>query len=405
MPTTTDVLISGAGVAGPTLAYWLHRYGFRPTVVERTPAERLGVGGHSVDLFGPAVEVAERMGLLPAVLAARTGTEVVSFERPGRSPIVVDLARMVAGISDRHVEIMRGELTSILLGATRDHVEYVAGDSIRALAQDGDGVQVTFEHGPPRTFALVVGADGLHSNVRRLTFGEESSFRQYIGGHLAIFTVPNYLGLRGRVLNYNTPGKVVGMYPLSDYRELRAGMLFRRDEPFGDDHRGVEQQKSLLRETFARDGWEVPRLLAELDDAADFYFDSISQIVMETWSDGRITLVGDAGYSPGPAVGGGTSVAMVGAYVLAGELHAAGGDHIRAFRGYEDRMRDFVRLARTIGPTTMKSLIPATASQVWLMPRLIRLVTRLPVPLQRRLSTLQGDPARALAAITVENYD
>jgi 2-polyprenyl-6-methoxyphenol hydroxylase-like FAD-dependent oxidoreductase len=404
MSTATDVLISGAGVAGPALAYWLHRYGFRPTVVERAPAERMGVGGHSVDLFGPAVDVAERMGLLPAISAARTGNDIVSFERPGRSPIVVDLARMVAGISDRHVEIMRGQLTSILLSATREHVEYLTGDSIRALTQDSDGVRVTFEHAAPRTFALVIGADGLHSNVRRLTFGDESRVRRYIGGHLAIFTVPNYLDLRGRVLNYNTPGKVVGMYPLSDPGTLRAGMLFRRTEPFDVGHRDVAEQKRLLRETFARDGWQVPRLLAELDTAADFYFDSISQIVMDNWSHGRVTLVGDAGYSPGPAVGGGTSVAMVGAYILAGELHVAGGDHVRAFRAYEDRMREFVRLARTIGPATMKSLIPATAAQVWLMPRLIRLVTRLPVPIQRRLSSLQGDPARALAAVTVEDY-
>lgn len=166
--TNSDVLISGASVAGPTLAYWLHRHGFNPTVIERTPTLRKGLGGHAIDLFGPAVDVAERMGILPSVMAARTQTELISFERSGRSPVKVDFSRLVAGISDQHVEIMRGELTSILYEATRDDVEYVFGDSIRTLDEGSEGVKVTFEHGPPRTFGLVVGADGLHSNVRRL---------------------------------------------------------------------------------------------------------------------------------------------------------------------------------------------------------------------------------------------
>src|SRR4051812_41456460 len=199
-PTSRDVLISGASVAGPTLAYWLRRYGFKPTVVERTPAVRVGVGGHAVDLFGPAVDVADWMGVLPAVLAARTRTELISFERPGRSSILVNLSQLVAGISDRHVEIMRGDLASILHGATRDEVEYMFGDSIRTLEQDGDGVNVTFERASPRSFGLVMGADGLHSTVRRLCWGGGGGGGGGIGGYLGIFTIPNYLGLKGRML-------------------------------------------------------------------------------------------------------------------------------------------------------------------------------------------------------------
>src|SRR3954454_5475068 len=201
-PTNSDVLISGASVAGPTLAYWLRRHGFNPTVIERAPAMRKGLGGHAVDLFGPAVDVIQRMGALPAVMAARTQTELLSFERPGKSPVEVNLSRLVAGITDRHVEIMRGELASILYEATRDDVEYVFGDSIRTLNADSDGVTVTFERGPTRTFAVVVGADGLHSTVRRLVFGEEPRHQRYIGGYLGVFTVPNYLCLAGRMLSY-----------------------------------------------------------------------------------------------------------------------------------------------------------------------------------------------------------
>jgi 2-polyprenyl-6-methoxyphenol hydroxylase-like FAD-dependent oxidoreductase len=284
-------------------------------------------------------------------------------------------------------------------------VEYVFGDSVRTLEQDGDRVNVAFERAPPRSFSLVVGADGLHSNVRRLSFGDASQFRRYNGGYLGIFTMPNYLGLTGRMLTYNIPGKVAAIYPMRQTSTVRAGLFFRRDVEFTYDYRDLDQQKRLLRQTFAGDGWEVPRLLTELTQASDFYFDSISQIVMDTWSSGRVTLVGDAGYSPGPAVGGGTSVAMVGAYVLAKELRAAGGDHTAAFRANEHRMREFVRRCRTIGPTTMKTLIPRTPLSVWLTPELIRLVLRLPVRLQRKLLSLQGGPARALDAIALERYE
>jgi 2-polyprenyl-6-methoxyphenol hydroxylase-like FAD-dependent oxidoreductase len=402
----TDVLVSGASVAGPTLAYWLHRHGFTPTVIERAPAQRKGLGGHAVDLLGPAVDVAERMDILPEVVAASTQTQLISLQRPGKSSVEVDLRKVIPGISTRHVEIMRGELASILYEATRHDVEYVFGDSIRTLDENGDAVTVTFEHGAPRRFGLVVGADGLHSNVRRLTFGEESQFRHYLGGYLGVFTLPNYLGLAGRMLAYTTAGKLAATYPVRQTGEARALFLFRRTEEIDYDHRDLEQQKRLLRDTFADEAWEVPRLLAELEHAPDFYFDSISQILMDTWTRGRVALVGDAGYCPGPAVGGGTSVAVVGAYVLAGELRAAGGDHTAGFRNYEREMLEFVRRSRSIGPASMKSIIPRTSTQVWLTTQLMQLVPRLPATLQRTLSSVQFRPARrALEAITLKDYE
>jgi 2-polyprenyl-6-methoxyphenol hydroxylase-like FAD-dependent oxidoreductase len=404
MLTNREVLISGASVAGPTLAYWLCRSGFTPTVVEQTPALRVGLGGHAVDLLGPAVDVAERMGILPKVLAARTQTERVTLERPGRSPVEVDLSRLVAGISARHVEIMRGELTSILYEATRHDVEYRFDDSIRTLHQDGDGVEVTFEHGPRRRFGLVVGADGLHSGVRRLTFGDEAPFRHYLGGYLGVFSLPNYRGLDGRMVAYSVPGRTAAMYPVRQTGQARALFLFRAAEELDYDHRDLDQQRRLLRGAFPEQAWELPRLLAELEQASDFYFDSISQIRMQSWSSGRVTLVGDAGYCPAPAVGGGTALAVVGAYVLAGELRAAGGDPATAFPRCEAEMREVVRRFRTIGPTVMKTLIPATPRQVWLTTQALRLVPRLPATLQQRLSSFQGRPARALEAVTLQKY-
>jgi 2-polyprenyl-6-methoxyphenol hydroxylase-like FAD-dependent oxidoreductase len=404
-PYRTDVLISGASVAGPTLAWWLCRSGFTPTVVEQTPALRAGLGGHAVDLLGSSVDVAEWMGILPKVLAARTQTERICIERPGKSPVEVDVSRLAAGISQRHVEIMRGELTSILYQATRDDVEYRFGDWIRTLDQDDDGVEVTFAHGPPRRFGLVVGADGLHSGVRRLTFGDEARFRHYLGGYLGVFSLPNYRGLEGRMVAYSAPGKTAAMYPVRQTGQARALFLFRAAEELHYDHRDLDQQRRLLREAFSEQTWELPRLLAELEHAGDFYFDSISQICMPSWSSGRVTLVGDAGYCPGPAVGGGTALAVIGAYVLAGELKAASGDPVTAFRNYETEMREVVRRFRGIGPTMMKTLIPQTPLQVWLTIQVVRLVPRLPATLQRRPSSFQGRPARALEAVTLKNYE
>jgi 2-polyprenyl-6-methoxyphenol hydroxylase-like FAD-dependent oxidoreductase len=403
-PIKRDILISGASIAGPTLAYWLSRHGFRPVVVERTPALRAGLGGHAVDLLGPAVDVAEWMGILPKVMAARTHTDVIHLQRPGKPPVVVNVGQAVAGIASRHVEIMRGELTSILYEATENDVEYLFGDSIRSLEDDGDGVTVTFEHGPPRSVALVVGADGLHSNVRRLSFGDESRFRHYLGGYLGVFSLPNYLDLDGRMVTYQAAGKLVGMYPVRQTGAARALLLFRQADELTYDYRDIEQQKRLLRQAFAEDGWELPRMLAELEGATDFYFDSISQIRMDTWSRGRVTLVGDAGYCPAPAVGGGTAVAVLGAYVLAGELRAAGGDHAIAFGMYEHQLQRLVTRTRSLAQTTMKTLIPRTQRQVWATTQMMRVLPRLPATMQRGLSSFVRAPARALESVDLTRY-
>jgi 2-polyprenyl-6-methoxyphenol hydroxylase-like FAD-dependent oxidoreductase len=399
-----SVLVSGAGVAGPVAAYWMHRYGFDVTVVERAREVQKGLGGHAVDLFGPSVDVAEWMGILPDVLAARTRTDLLTFERPGKPAVDVDFTKLVAGISDRHVEIMRGELTSIVYEVTKGNVDYEFGDSIRTLQDTGDGVRVEFEHAQPRTFDVVIGADGLHSNVRRLAFGDEGPFRHYIGGYFSVFTLPNYLGLTGRMRIYTTPSKVAAVYPVRQTGQARAGFLFRRQQEFSYDYHDPQQQKALIHQVFGDEGWEVPRLLEEMDRSTDFYLDSISQIRMDSWSKNRVSLVGDAGYSPGPAVGGGTAVAVVGAYVLAGELSAAGGDHVRGFRNYENAMHEFIERSRKIGPTSIRTLIPNTPRQVWLAAQLMRFIPRLPARVQRKLGSLQGGPARALESITLKHY-
>lgn len=359
------ILISGASVAGPVLAYWLERYGFRPTVVERAPALRKA-GGHAVDLFRPAMDIVERMGVLAPVEARRTNTDHLTLRREGvERPIDVDVRRIMGVISKRHVEIMRDDLSEIFHAATQDRVEYVFGDSIATLAEDEGGVDVTFEHGAARRFDLVIGADGLHSNVRRLVFGDERRFSTFIGAYLAVMTVPNYLGLEDRALVTAGVGRMAALYSARHMDDARAIFLFRSPHELPVHHRDVARQKALVRERFADMGGELPRMLAELGRTPAFYFDSITQLRMDGWSRGRVTLAGDAGYCPGPAVGGSTSLAIVGAYVLAGEL-CRREDHAEALRAYERIMRSHVHRAQDFPKYMARMAQPQSRLGVWL---------------------------------------
>jgi 2-polyprenyl-6-methoxyphenol hydroxylase-like FAD-dependent oxidoreductase len=348
------------------------------------------------------------MGLIEQVQTRKTGTETLVFHREGGNrPYEMRMSRLLGALSDRHVEIMRDDLSEILYHATRDRVEYLFSDSVDALAEDADGVDVTFERSAARRFDLVIGADGLHSNVRRLVFGPESGFTTWVGAYIAVASIPNYLGLRDTMEGVTGVNRMVGVYSAAHMDDARAFFAFRPERELDYHHRDVTRQKELLRSAFDGLGWEVPRLLAMVDDASAFYFDSVTQLRMDTWSRGRVTLVGDAGYCPGPAVGGSTSMAVVGAYVLAGELAAADGDHVRAFRAYEDQMGDYVRHSRTFAVAVAKRLIPATHRELWAMGQALRLVNHVPVPVVRlltRLTDMGGGGMRLHDAVTVKDY-
>ncbi|MEU7869237.1 FAD-dependent monooxygenase [Dactylosporangium sp. NPDC049140] len=343
----TTVLISGASIAGPALAFWLSRQGCDVTVVERAPALRFG--GQAVDFKGATHRtVLERMGLLDDVLARQTG---------GHDQTIVDangkaLAVIPGEFTGGEIEITRGDLSALLYDKTAARCEYVFGDSVTSLTEVGEKVHVTFANGAPRTFDIVVGADGIHSNVRRLAFGPEADYVKFLGYYYALVG----LSADGDAVMYNEPGRMVALGgPKSP-----AFFVFRSPE-LRYDRYDPEAAKAVIRTAYRGGKWRIPELLELLDGADDVYLDSISRSEVPAYAKGRVVLLGDAAY--GNTLGGfGTGLAVVGAYVLAGELKAAGGDHRAAFAAYEAGFRGYAKVSKqgSAGPF----LAPGSRSRI-----------------------------------------
>ena len=352
----TSVLISGASVAGPATAYWLNRYGFDVTIVERAPALR--GGGYPVDFRGPThLGVLDKMDVLPALQAVATGGSPYAFV-DGRGRGIFDLPGEFAG---GDIEIERSDLASILHSRTEGDVEYLFGDSIAKLDELGSGVRVSFESGRARQFDLVIGADGLHSNVRKLVLGPESSFVRFLGYYISRWDFDNTFEADRTAISYNERGRLVSVSSKPRSPSTATSFLvFAEKRPLSYDHRDVEAQKDIVRRRYEGMGWRSAEVIASLEDGSDFYFDSISRVSVDQWHHGRVALVGDAAY--GATVGGmGVGMAVVGAYVLAGELALAQGDYSRAFARYSRELRSYVRECQKGGRRTGQFLAPATS--------------------------------------------
>jgi 2-polyprenyl-6-methoxyphenol hydroxylase-like FAD-dependent oxidoreductase len=390
-----NILISGASVAGPALAYWLRRREFRPTVVERAP--QLRGGGYAVDFRGAAhLSVLAKMGLLDQVKDQQTRLGTTTYvDADGRK-----VAAMPAEIFAGDVEILRGDLGRILYQATRDGTEYLFGDSITCLEQRADGVHVTFSRSAPRVFDLVIGADGLHSNVRRLALPDRPGARHDLGLYVSIFSVANSFGLDHAGLLYSLPGRTAAVF--SARQTGRAVAQFFFSAPAGTlvcyDYHDVGQQQQIVARAFDGVGWHVPALLGQMAAADDFYFDSVSQVRLDQWSAGRVALIGDAGYAAGPG-GNGTGTAVIAAYVLAGELAAARGDYRAAFARYERLLRPYVARGQKQARGGRDFLAPATTKKIRQRDRFFTVLAHLPA---RRLVRYLS--ARAATGIKLPGY-
>ncbi len=335
------VLISGIGIGGPTLAFWLNRAGYATTLIDRAPALR--TGGYVIDFWGLGYDIAERMGLLPEIdRAGYHMRELRMVDRRGRRVSGFGTAVFGELTGGRYVTIGRSDLSRLIFGRVKNDCEVIFDDEIVALEENSDGVQVRLKRGGERRFDLVIGADGLHSGVRRLAFGPQSRFEKKLGYMVAAFESAGYRPRDEAVYIIHTePGLQLGRFALHGDRTLFL-FVFAGDPDLPIDGIALDEQKALLRARFGGVQWESARILAELDRTPEFYFDRVSQIAMERWSSGRVALLGDAAFCISLLGGQGSALAMTAAYVLAGELAGSPGHYEAAFRSYEALLRDYI---------------------------------------------------------------
>ena len=355
MKAKKSILISGAGIAGATLAYWLAREGFAPTVVELGRGARSS--GNPVDVRGEAVDVATAMGVMPRLAEAATRVrEMQVVDGRGRVRATMDLRPSRRSSGSEEVEVLRSRLAAVLIEAARDEAEFLFDDTIRDLRQDPAGVDVTLASGREGRFDLVVGADGLHSNVRGLAIAPEPEVIRHRGLFVAGFQLREPVDDPRVVVMYNSPGRSATIHPAGG--DPVAAFIFRGDARADLDHRDLEGQKQFLRESYAGAGWRVPELLERLQALDDLYFDAVCEVHIRRWSTGRVVLVGDAA-SCVSLFGEGSSLAMVGARTLSRALRESA-DHTLAFERYEMAHRAEVQSKQRLAPVAARILVPAT---------------------------------------------
>ena len=369
-----SVLISGAGIAGPTLAYWLSVYGVKSTLIERAP--QLRTGGYAIDFWGLGFDIAERMGILPDL--KRDGynikeLRIVNAKEQRIGGFNVDIFRQAA--HGRYVTIPRSDLAKNIYCKVEGRCEAIFGDSIAGIKQGAHGVDVTFERAPSRCFDVVIGADGLHSIVRKLTFGEENLFEKFLGYSVAAFQVTGYRPRDEDIyINYSTPGKQVGRLSLRNDRTL---FLFVFADERGDviDSDDIESQRKELRRQFGNLGWECSQILAAMESCPELYFDRVSQIRMDTWSKGRVGLIGDAAFCPSLLAGQGSALAMIAAYVLAGELRRTPQSPGQALTRYQELLYSFMLAKQQAAEKFASSFTPKTRWRLFLRNQITKAFT------------------------------
>ncbi|HEY4320073.1 MAG TPA: FAD-binding domain [Gemmatimonadales bacterium] len=349
------IVINGIGVAGPALAYWLSKSGHEVLIVESAP--QLRTDGYVIDFWGLGYDIAEKMGLVDEIRAL--GYQVREVRYVGRNGqkrggFNVDVFGRIT--NGRFTSVRRSDLSATIYRAIERNVETIFGDSVASIDDQGDQVRVTFDHAPARDVDLVIGADGLHSRVRRLAFGPGADVQTSLGYHVAAFEVDGYRPRDELVyVSNDRPGRQISRFTTRDDSTI---FLFI----FRDEYITIQEEpKAILRRVFAGTGWEWPAIEAALMRAEDIYYDPVSQIRLDRWTKGRVALVGDAAACVSLMAGEGTGLAMVEAYVLAGELHACQGNHAAAFARYEELLMPFLRKKQLSATKLASSFAPKTS--------------------------------------------
>lgn len=374
MSSQTNILIAGAGIAGPALAILLNRNGFKTTIVER--AENLRTTGQQIDVTGPGVEIIRLMGVEDAIRTRTVTDNGIRFVDANNKafasfPVSSSTASLV-----REIEIMRGDLADVLYQATKSETEYIFNDRVASLTETEKGITVGFKNGKDRTFDLVVAADGLSSRTREVAFGKpKDAFVKSLNQWTALFLVPHTPedGTWSRF--YNAPGGL-GLTIRPDIKRKRTSVYLSQGGTTDVSivSKPVDEQKEQVRRIFANAGWEAPRVLSHMATADNFYVQQTAQVKMDSWSKGRTVLLGDAGYCPSPISGLGTTMALVGAYILAGNLVSHEHDLPKALEQYEKQMRPFVDSAQSLGPGLPDLATPYTEWGIWTLRRAVATV-------------------------------
>ncbi|WP_338876440.1 FAD-dependent monooxygenase [Spirosoma sp. SC4-14] len=368
-----NILISGAGIAGTTLAFWLKEFGFNPTMVENSPTLRKG--GHAIDFMGAGYDVAEKMGIIPALKAVDINfSKLVFVDSDNREKGSMDYQKIKIFLNGRAFTLFRSDLARVIYQSIDKGVEIIFGDTIAKIEENRKGVAVMFQSGKTRDFDLLVGADGLHSNVRKLVFGNESQFEKYYGYYTSSFTIDNISLGNNAFSMYNVPYKQVGVFSKNE-NSTTAFFIFASPEKLAYQHHDIARQKKILKSEFESSGWKCRELLSRIDSTTDFYFDCVSQIKMESWYKSRVALVGDAGYCPSLLSGKGSTLAMVGAYILAGELKQANGDYKKAFEQYQLVFKPFMEKKQKSAQQFAKSFVPKSSFGIWLRNKVFKLMS------------------------------
>jgi 2-polyprenyl-6-methoxyphenol hydroxylase-like FAD-dependent oxidoreductase len=368
------ILISGAGIAGSTLAYWLHRRGFEPTLIER--ASRFRESGYMIDFWGIGYDVAESMGLLPQLNRAGYKIDRLTFVNEKddiSSELRGDALRRAIG--ERFISLPRGDLARAIFDTIAGKIEVIFSESVKSVRTDSKAVEVAFKNSPSRRFGVVAGCGGLHSTIRSLVFGSEDQFEKYLGYYAASFITTGYSRRNEHTyLSYAAPGRQISRYALrGDHTAFL--FVFSREQPLKKQP-DREEIKKLLWNAFGRDSWtEIAEIFDHLERCNDLCFDAVSQIQMPAWSSGLSVLVGDAAYAPSLLAGEGAGLAMAGAYILAGELERANGDHAAAFFSYECRLRNFIQRKQLSARRNAGSFAPKTRTGLFARNVVLRLAS------------------------------